>query len=81
MNGALNAIVAGEGVECFRLFWIMPAPPSGAGLANRIKTRAAALAPAKWLTKDVLLVPLDELDLQPIPCGPGGAGFVLRLPR
>ena len=82
MNGALNALVAGEGVECFRLFWIVPAPPSGDGkLLSRIKDRAAALNPASWLAKDVLLVPLDELDLQPIPCGPDGAGFPLTLPK
>jgi hypothetical protein len=82
MNGALNALVAGEGVECFRLFWIVPAPPSGDGkLLSRIKDRTTALSPAKWLSKDVLLVPLDELDLKPIPCGPDGAGYPLTLPK
>jgi serine/threonine protein kinase len=84
MNGALNAIVAGDGIECFRLFWIVPAPPSGDGLVSRIKDRAAALSPAKWLSKDVLLVPLDEFDLKPIPCGPDptdNPGFPLTLPK
>ena len=44
----------------------------------------AALNPASWLAKDVLLVPLDELDLQPIPCGPDpikNPGYPLTLPK
>jgi hypothetical protein len=76
INGALSALISGEGVKCFRLFWIVPpAPPS------RVKDRAAALSPTKWFAKDVLLVPLDELDLQPIQCGPDGNGFPLKLPK
>ena len=59
----------------------MPAPPSGDGRLSRIKDWAAALSPASWLAKDVLLVPLDELDLQPIRCGPNGAGYPLTLPK
>jgi hypothetical protein len=76
MNGALNAVVAGN-IDCFHLFWIVPAPSTGDGPLSRIKH---ALSPASWLSKDVLLVPLDELDLQPIPCGPGGDGYPLTLP-
>jgi serine/threonine protein kinase len=84
MNGALNAVIAGESVDCFRLFWIVPAPPSGDGLISRIKDWAAALSPASWLAKDVLLVPLDEYDLRPIPCGPDpteNPGYPLTLPK
>ena len=78
VNAQMNAIFAGT-FEVFRLFKLEP--------VENVKKygcfgKLVPPPPNKWLTKDVWLVPLDELDHEPIfpKARAAGQGFRINLP-